>query len=92
MWIEEVLLGDLVPSAVPVHGLVGHRVQLLAETAGDLGLPTGGPGPVRIAHGEVDHAAVAPEPPRMDIPMEGETHECSQVSAGDLSGPPAGIQ
>jgi len=65
--IKEVLLGDLVPSAIPVHGLVGHRVELLAKGARDVGLPACGPRPVGVAHREVDHAAVAPEPPRVDV-------------------------
>jgi hypothetical protein len=59
--VVEVLLGALVPSAVPIDLVIRHREELLPQLEDQAGLFPHESLPVGVAHGEVHLPAVAPE-------------------------------
>mmetsp|Transcript_18558 Transcript_18558/g.52141 ORF Transcript_18558/g.52141 Transcript_18558/m.52141 type:complete len:228 (+) Transcript_18558:1341-2024(+) len=61
MWVVQVLLCHLVARSIPVDAVIRHGVQLLPDGCSQRGLLAGPAPPIHIRHGQVHHAAVAPE-------------------------------
>mmetsp|Transcript_21932 Transcript_21932/g.37499 ORF Transcript_21932/g.37499 Transcript_21932/m.37499 type:complete len:212 (+) Transcript_21932:850-1485(+) len=68
MRVVQVLFGHLVASSIPIDAVITYGVQFFPERLSELCLTTGAPPAIHIRHGEVHHAAVAPEAARVQVP------------------------